>query len=156
MASLLGARLRVTAGSYARELPACVVFHDASERHPHHVLCDDGHHVWATIEMADDDDDDDDDERRGWMITRNSKGDDAEAEDVDAVEAEAEAEAEVEDAVKGGVKERVKERVDAAEAEDADAAAGADADADADADAARPTPKRLIESDEPLAKRLAH
>ena len=49
--ALVGARMKITAGSYARDVAACVVFYDENERHPYHVLCDDGHHMWATLEL---------------------------------------------------------------------------------------------------------
>jgi len=49
--ALVGARMKITAGSYARDVAACVVFYDENERHPYHVLCDDGHHIWATLEL---------------------------------------------------------------------------------------------------------
>ena len=83
--ALVGARMKISFGDYARDVSACVVFHDARERHAHHVLCDDGHHMWASFELEATSDGA---RRRGTLVARNDRMEDVRA-DVVVLDGEA-------------------------------------------------------------------
>jgi hypothetical protein len=83
--ALVGARMKISFGDYTRDVSACVVFHDAHERHAYHVLCDDGHHMWASFEL---DAASDGARRRGTLVARNDRMEDVRA-DVVVLDGEA-------------------------------------------------------------------
>jgi hypothetical protein len=71
--ALVGARMKISFGDYARE------------RHAHHVLCDDGHHMWASFELEATSDGA---RRRGTLVARNDRMEDVRA-DVVVLDGEA-------------------------------------------------------------------